>query len=113
MANGVPVVIADNGLGFPVKPVDSGAPLMTVADNGLGTPIVISDRGAPFIVEGYTPPEPPIIPQPFTMLAGTVGELTGYYPPSAGSISVEPLPQFPVLGIVSSGINAQIILSGD
>lgn len=113
MTKGVPVVIAANGLGFPVKPVDSGAPLMTVADNGLGSPIVISDRGAPFIVDGYTPPEPPIIPQPFTMLAGTIGQQTGYYPPSVGSISGEPLPQFPVLGIVSNGINVQIILSGD
>lgn len=58
MAKGVPVVIAANGLGFPVKPVDSGAPLMTVAENGLGAPIVISDNGAPFVVDGADPPAP-------------------------------------------------------
>lgn len=52
---GIPVVIAENGLGAPVKPVDEGAPVMTIADNGLGAPIVISDNGAPFIVEGYSP----------------------------------------------------------
>lgn len=55
---GVPVVIADNGLGFPVRPVEANAPVLTIADNGFGAPIVISDNGAPFIVEGYTPPEP-------------------------------------------------------
>lgn len=56
--SGAPVVIAANGLGAPVKPVDDGAPVMTIADNGLGAPIVISETGTPFIVEGYTPPEP-------------------------------------------------------
>lgn len=56
--SGIPVVIAANGLGTPVKPVDADAPVMTIAENGLGAPIVISDTGTPFIVEGYTPPEP-------------------------------------------------------
>lgn len=56
--SGIPVVIAENGLGTPVNPVESGAPVMTIAENGLGAPIVISDTGTPFIVEGYTPPEP-------------------------------------------------------
>ena len=57
---GVPVVIAENGLGVPVKPVDSGAPSMIVSENGLGVPIVISDDGAPFVVEGWPPiPDPP------------------------------------------------------
>lgn len=44
--SGVPVVIAANGLGAPVRPVESGAPLLTIADNGLGVPIVISERSA-------------------------------------------------------------------
>lgn len=52
---GVPVVVATNGLGTPVRPVDSGAPLLTVATNGFGVPIVISDLGAPFVVEGLFP----------------------------------------------------------
>lgn len=54
--SGVPVVIAENGFGVPVNPVDSGAPLLTVAANGRGTPIVISERGAPFIVQGLWSP---------------------------------------------------------
>lgn len=55
---GFPVVIATNGLGIPVRPVETNAPVMQVTDNGLGVPIVISELGAPFIVTGYTPPEP-------------------------------------------------------
>lgn len=50
---GIPVVVAENGLGTPVNPVSENAPLMTIAENGLGTPIVISPLGAPFIVQGY------------------------------------------------------------
>ena len=53
---GIPVVIAENGFGVPVNPVEDGAPTMTIAENGMGAPIVISDNGAPFIVEGYEPP---------------------------------------------------------
>lgn len=53
----IPVVIAENGFGIPVRPVEANAPPMQVADNGLGTPIVISDLGTPFIVNGYVPPE--------------------------------------------------------
>jgi hypothetical protein len=56
--SGVPVVIATNGLGMPVRPVEDNAPVLTIADNGFGAPIVISDNGAPFIVEGYVLPEP-------------------------------------------------------
>ncbi|MBX3596022.1 MAG: hypothetical protein KF874_00495 [Rhizobiaceae bacterium] len=48
----IPVVVSENGLGVPVRPVDSGAPAMTVAANGLGMPVFISDRGAPFVVNG-------------------------------------------------------------
>lgn len=51
----VPVVIIESG-GFPVRPVETGFPVMTVADNGIGTPITITDLGAPFIVQGYEPP---------------------------------------------------------
>lgn len=58
---GIPVVIASNGRGIPVKQVESGAPVMTVAANGLGTPIVFSDRGTPFIVEGGVDPISPIL----------------------------------------------------
>lgn len=49
---GVPVVIAENGLGMPVRAVESGAPVLQVAENGFGIPIVLSDLGAPFIVLG-------------------------------------------------------------
>ncbi|CDP50698.1 hypothetical protein [Devosia sp. DBB001] len=59
MTNGAPVVIADNGLGIPVKPVEANAPVLKIATNGRGAPIVISDKGAPFIVDGYTPPPSP------------------------------------------------------
>lgn len=55
---GPAVVIAANGLGAPVRPVEGNAPVLTIAGNGLGAPIVISDNGAPFVVEGYEPPEP-------------------------------------------------------
>lgn len=54
----VPVVIASNGLGIPVKAVSANAPSMKVATNGLGVPIVISEKGVPAIVDGYTPPAP-------------------------------------------------------
>lgn len=57
---GIPVVIAANGRGTPVRQVTSGAPEMKVATNGLGIPIVLSSRGQPFIVTGGTPtPTPP------------------------------------------------------
>lgn len=57
---GVPVVISENGFGIPVNPVTENAPLLTIADNGEGAPIVFSDLGAPFIVDGGTPPVPPV-----------------------------------------------------
>lgn len=56
--SGQPVVVTEDD-GFPVKPVDSDAPVLTVAANGMGAPITIDEEdGAPFIVEGYTPPTP-------------------------------------------------------
>lgn len=52
---GIPVVVATNGFGIPVKAVADNAPHMTVATNGFGIPIVISDRGIPFVVSGLAP----------------------------------------------------------
>lgn len=49
---GIPVIIASNGRGFPVRQVESGAPVMTIAENGRGAPIVLSDNGAPFVIQG-------------------------------------------------------------
>lgn len=57
---GIPVVIAENGQGIPVKPVDGDAPDMVVSTNGFGAPIVLSENGAPFIVDGVMPPDPPV-----------------------------------------------------
>lgn len=51
----VPVVIAQNGFGTPVKAVSKDAPALKVATNGIGIPVVISNHGAPFIVEGLGP----------------------------------------------------------
>lgn len=59
---GIPVVIAENGKGFPVRPVEGNAPVMTVAENGLGAPIVIDPHGAPFIVDGWD--SPPLVVGP-------------------------------------------------
>lgn len=53
----VPVVISER-FGFPVRPVETGAPVLTVAENGLGAPIVITETGTPFVVEGLPEPEP-------------------------------------------------------
>lgn len=49
---GIPVVIATNGRGIPVKQVEKNAPVMEVAKSGLGMPIVLSDRGIPAVVKG-------------------------------------------------------------
>ncbi|RYX78562.1 hypothetical protein EON76_05380 [bacterium] len=54
---GIPVIIATNGYGMPVKVVTDNAPVITIATNGFGAPIVISDNGAPFVVEGLPPPD--------------------------------------------------------
>lgn len=56
--SGFPVVIADNGLGIPVIPVEDNAPHATVATNGLGTPIVIVEaNGIPLVIDGLPEPE--------------------------------------------------------
>lgn len=52
----IPVVIATNGFGMPVKSVTGNAPVMTVATNGFGIPIVLSGNGSPFVVEGGVVP---------------------------------------------------------
>lgn len=54
----IPVVIATNGIGIPVREVTSGAPEMQVTDNGFGIPIVLSSLGAPFVVLGATVYDP-------------------------------------------------------
>lgn len=80
---GVPVVIVEKN-GVPVRPVDNGAPVLTVADNGLGTPIIITDKGAHFVVQGLaTPPvntAVPVItgtPRVGQSLSGSTGTWTG------------------------------------
>src|SRR5690606_41550417 len=55
----IPAVIATNGLGMPVRPVDKNAPSMVISPNGLGIPVVVSDLGIPYIISGLTPPTPP------------------------------------------------------
>lgn len=55
MPKGIPVVIAVNGYGTPVTPVQSGAPVMQLSPNGLGVPVVITENGAPFVFEGIEP----------------------------------------------------------
>ena len=57
--SGIPVVIAENGIGIPVKPVEKEAVLLTVAENGIGIPIVVSDNGVPYIIENMPDPEEP------------------------------------------------------
>ena len=55
---GFPVVIAENGLGVPVIPVEDGAPVATVAENGLGIPITLVEaNGTPLVIEGLPEPE--------------------------------------------------------
>ena len=50
-----PVVIASNGRGLPVVPVeDRGIPAI-IATNGRGFPIVIATVGVPMVISGYTP----------------------------------------------------------
>lgn len=54
----IPVVIAANGLGVPVTPVEGNAPAAVVAANGMGIPIVIAEKnGAPMVVTGLPEPE--------------------------------------------------------
>ena len=54
----IPVVIAENGLGIPVIPVEGNAPAAVVAENGLGIPIVIVEQnGTPLVIEGLPEPE--------------------------------------------------------
>ena len=55
----IPVVIANNGFGIPVIPVEKNAPPAVIASNGFGTPLVIVDKlGTPMIIDGLPDPEP-------------------------------------------------------
>src|SRR5690606_29808878 len=84
---GIPVVVAANGYGMPVRAVSSGAPVMEVSEQGI--PIVLSPRGAPFVITGLVPESPF---QDFTVDAGSGnGGDTGYYTTIYGGISAEPL----------------------
>jgi hypothetical protein len=56
MVSGFPVVISERGT--PFVAVESGAPLATVAANGLGIPIRIVESGAPPLVVQGLEPEP-------------------------------------------------------
>lgn len=50
---GFPIVIAENGFGIPVIPVEENAPAAVVASNGLGIPVVIVEKnGHPLVIEG-------------------------------------------------------------
>lgn len=55
----IPVVVATNGLGAPVIPVEANAPAAVVAENGRGAPIVIVEKnGIPLVISGLPAPEP-------------------------------------------------------
>lgn len=90
------VTISSNGLGVPVRPVESNAPVLTLTDNG--APIVISDLGAPFIIDGYSPQPPDGFNwQMITLTAGEEGQWIGFSDggadrpqPGFGSISGQP-----------------------
>ncbi|GMB80534.1 hypothetical protein NN6n1_13160 [Shinella zoogloeoides] len=57
--SGFPVIIAANGVGAPVIPVEANAPAATIAENGLGAPIVLVEKnGTPLIISGLPEPEP-------------------------------------------------------
>lgn len=81
---GIPVVIAENGIGVPIKPVDEGdlnynrVPVMTVAENGFGLPIVLSDLGAPARVEGVVPANAILINGAPLMINGAFLTVTSY-----------------------------------
>lgn len=112
---GFPVVIATNGQGFPVRPVDSDAPTMTIAANGWGAPIVLSDDGAPFIVEGLEPDDLGF--QEIVLTNGSEGQWVGYSDggatrpqPAFGSISVQPS-EFTQLLALYDDTNSGIVLA--
>ncbi len=117
VANGVPVVVSENGIGFPVHPVEADAPLLKIAENGLGAPIVIVDdpKAPPFIINGYSPQ--PVSPpfEAFTVYAGAgnSGD-TGYYTTIYGSISTEPLANHNMVEFATRNSNyTQVAFDGD
>lgn len=49
----IPVVVASNGIGTPVTPVEANAPAATIVSNGQGMPIAITEtNGMPLILSG-------------------------------------------------------------
>lgn len=57
--SGFPVVIATNGLGIPVIPVEENGAPATVAENGFGMPIVlVEENGIPLIISGLPEVDP-------------------------------------------------------
>lgn len=115
--SGVPVVVVDKG-GFPVRQVDSDAPLLTVASNGLGAPITFSDNGAPFVVEGISPPQP--VWETFFIIAGSNPFGWGFAKPplvsaTLGSITNEPYSDSELISFFEAPDDSRIIacFSGD
>lgn len=115
---GFPVVIAGNGRGFPVTPVESGAMVMTVAPNGRGVPVVITDNGYPVILEIVGPPSP--LWQNFFIIAGNNPFGWGYaIPPLVsaplGSITEQPYSGGDLISFFEAPDDSRVIVcfSGD
>lgn len=118
--SGFPVVIAENGIGLPVNPVSSNAPVMTIAENGFGAPIVFDDNGAPFVVQGFTPVNWDF--QPIDMTAGESQQWIGYSTggatlpqPAFGSISAEPTAETTLLALYNDTASGRylVVFEGD
>lgn len=113
--SGPPVIIASNGRGFPVRPVDENAPVLTVSANSLGTPIVISERGAPFIIEGLAPSA--LSFQEIILTNGSQGQWVGFSDggntrpqPAFGSISGQPTTSTQLLALYDD-TNSGVVLA--
>lgn len=92
---GIPVVIATNGIGLPVRPTAVNAPVMTIATNGFGAPIILDNKGSPFVIDGFDPVDWDFMQ--ITMTAGDGGQWIGFSnggptlpQPAFGSISGQP-----------------------
>jgi hypothetical protein len=117
---GIPVVIAANGIGVPVTPVESNAPVMTITPNGFGAPIVLAENATPFIIEGFTPVDWDF--QPFSMTAEEEGQWVGYSTgvtttpqPAFGSISGEPTTETTLLALYNDTASGRylVVFQGD
>lgn len=105
----IPVVIAQSGLGMPVRQIESGAPVMQVASNGLGMPIVLSDLGAPFVVLGAAPD--PVAPslQSAPSISPTSGQTGTAFTVTRASFSgTEPITVSGVLRQAGVDVTAQM-----